>query len=184
MPGLPFPTVGRVDLTSPPYRRSLSLQHRYYCQLRLPNAHLRSVRYSLSSPDTLHRPSLFVIPFGLSGKRELSSPKPGFCLYDRLPQPFCTGKRSDLPSSQVTPVITCPYSDPGGVLITCLGAMWTVAFRHNKNVGFHLQLPEGYPKDHNYENFEAQPRGLQSRSIRLRTPVTGFTLGFRYWTGG
>jgi hypothetical protein len=50
---------------------------RYYAQLRLPNARLRFVRYSLSSPDTLYRSSLFVIPFGLSEKRELSSSEPG-----------------------------------------------------------------------------------------------------------
>jgi hypothetical protein len=90
----------------------VQLNHRYYARLRLPNARLRFVRYSLSSPDTLYCPSVFVIPFGLSGKRGLSSPKPGFCLYDRLPQPFCTGKHSDLPSSQVTPMITCPVLRP------------------------------------------------------------------------
>ena len=56
---------------------------RYYAQLRLPNARLRFVRSSLSSPDTLYRSSLFVIPFGLSGKLELSSSEPGFYLYDR-----------------------------------------------------------------------------------------------------
>ena len=50
---------------------------RYYAQLRLPNAHLRFVRCSLSSPDTLYRSSLFVVPFGLSEKRELSSSEPG-----------------------------------------------------------------------------------------------------------
>ena len=47
MPGFPFPTVGPLDLGSPPYRSEKS-DHRYYCQLRLPNAHLGFVRCSQS----------------------------------------------------------------------------------------------------------------------------------------
>ena len=57
MPGFPFPAVGPLDLGSPPYRSELSDQ-RYYGQLRLPNAHLRFVRYSLSAPNTLVAPLL------------------------------------------------------------------------------------------------------------------------------
>jgi hypothetical protein len=52
MPGFPFPAVGRLGLTSPPYQPEHP-DHRYYCQLRLPNVHLKLVRSSLSSPDTL-----------------------------------------------------------------------------------------------------------------------------------
>ncbi|WDN90934.1 hypothetical protein BuS5_03905 [Desulfosarcina sp. BuS5] len=36
------------------------LNHRYYDLLRLPNVYLRFVRSSLSSPDTLYRPSFNV----------------------------------------------------------------------------------------------------------------------------
>ena len=57
MPGFPFPTVGPLDLGSPPYRSEKS-DHRYYCQLRLPNARLGIVRCSLSAPNTLVAPLL------------------------------------------------------------------------------------------------------------------------------
>jgi hypothetical protein len=57
MPGFPFPTVGPLDLGSPPYRPEQS-DHRYYGPLRLPNAHLGFVRCSLSAPDTLVAPLL------------------------------------------------------------------------------------------------------------------------------
>jgi hypothetical protein len=57
MPGFPFPAVGPLDLGSPPYRSEHS-DHRYYCQLRLPDAHLGLLRCSLSSPDTLVAPLL------------------------------------------------------------------------------------------------------------------------------
>jgi hypothetical protein len=57
MPGLPFPTVGPLDIGSPPYRSEPS-DHRYYCQLRLPNARLGIVRCSLSAPNTLVAPLL------------------------------------------------------------------------------------------------------------------------------
>ena len=57
MPGFLFPTVGPLDLGSPPYRSKPS-DHPYYCQLRLPNAHLGFVRCSLSAPNTLVAPLL------------------------------------------------------------------------------------------------------------------------------
>jgi hypothetical protein len=57
MPGFPFPAVGPLDIGSPPYRSEPS-DHRYYCQLRLPNARLGFVRCSLSAPNTLVAPLL------------------------------------------------------------------------------------------------------------------------------
>ncbi len=53
MPGFTFPTVGRLDNTSPPSRSAQQSDHRYYVPLRLPKVRLRFVRYSLSAPDTL-----------------------------------------------------------------------------------------------------------------------------------
>ena len=112
MPGFPFPAVGPLDLGSPPYRSENS-DHRYYGQLRLPNVHLRLVRCSLSSPDTLYCSSLFVVPCGLSEKLELSFSEPGVLPKGRLPpQPCCTRKHPDLPSSQTTPLTTCPARRP------------------------------------------------------------------------
>jgi hypothetical protein len=59
IPGFSFPAVGRLGLTSPPYRTGkTSPVHRYYCQLRLPKTHLGFVPSSVSSPDTLFAPLL------------------------------------------------------------------------------------------------------------------------------
>ena len=59
IPGFLFPAVGRLGLTSPPFRTGkISHVHRYYRQLRLPKALLRFVRSPLSSLDTLFAPLL------------------------------------------------------------------------------------------------------------------------------
>ena len=84
MPGFPFPEVGPLGVGSPPYRSELS-DRRYYGQLRPPNVHLRLVRCSLSSPDTLYCSYLFVVPCGLSEKLELSFSEPGVLPKGRLP---------------------------------------------------------------------------------------------------
>lgn len=59
IPGFLFPAVGRLGLTSPPFRTGkTSPVHRYYRQLRLPKAHLGFVPSPVSSPDTLFAPLL------------------------------------------------------------------------------------------------------------------------------
>ena len=67
MPDFTFPTVGPLGFGSPPFRPEITPDHRYYVQLRLPKAHLRSVRCSLSAPDTWH-PHLLLCSF--SGSHE------------------------------------------------------------------------------------------------------------------
>jgi hypothetical protein len=48
MPGFSFTTVGRLGLTSPPYRQyGGSYRHRYYDPLRLPDIHFRFLHSSL-----------------------------------------------------------------------------------------------------------------------------------------
>ena len=93
------------------------LDHRHYDRLRLPHAHLRVVRSSLSSPDTLYRPSLplclphcpvrdslrggtFHLNAGISLTLDLLIPSS----YPR--------KHVDLPSPQATPVNACPGLRP------------------------------------------------------------------------
>jgi hypothetical protein len=56
---------------------------------------------------------------------------------------FRNWRRLALTSSRVTPLITCPLSDPGGVLPTCPGVPRTAAFRRMQIVGF--PLAAGYP---------------------------------------
>jgi len=62
MPGFTFPAVGPLDVGSPPSRPEVSSGLRYYDQLRLPEARLGFLRFSLSSSDTLYALLLFVIP--------------------------------------------------------------------------------------------------------------------------
>ena len=70
-------------------------------------------------------------------------------------------------------------SDPGGVLIARPNAIRAAALRYLHNVGF-CPVFRTYPNDHPVHDLGAQSHSLQSRSIRLRTPVIGFTRGFRY----
>jgi len=69
--------VGRLSITSPPSQSDV-LDYRYYDPLRLPNALLVVVRYSLSSHDTLLYPLVCVSIFsdGLISKLG-SSKMPG-----------------------------------------------------------------------------------------------------------
>ena len=109
MPGFPFPTVGPLDLGSPPYRSEKS-DHRYYCQLRLPNAHLGFVRCSLSAPNTLVAPLL-----SLTGQvRALltSARTPPRWLTGALDRIHYSRKHLALPSSQITPLTACPARRP------------------------------------------------------------------------
>ncbi len=52
------PSLKWVPWTSVPHLTGQKTDHRYYCQLRLPNARLGFVRCSLSAPDTLVAPLL------------------------------------------------------------------------------------------------------------------------------
>lgn len=79
MPGFTFPTVGPSGLRFPtfPTGNANVPSHRYYDPLRLPKAHLGVVRFSLSSPDTLHHSSFFVFLSRerLAGEARASSPR-------------------------------------------------------------------------------------------------------------
>ena len=109
MPGFPFPTVGPLDLGSPPYRSEQS-DHRYYGPLRLPNAHLGFLRCSLSSPDTLVAPLL-----SLTGQVKAlftSARTPPRWLTGALDRITFPRKHLALPSYQATPWTACPALRP------------------------------------------------------------------------
>jgi len=111
VPGFTFPAVGPLGLGSPPYRSDHSISdHRYYDPLRLPNVPLRFVRSSLSSPDTLYRPSLLFVSLleadSLMGGTLLINAGISLPLDFLLPSLY-TRKHLDLPSSQVTPMTAC-----------------------------------------------------------------------------
>jgi hypothetical protein len=114
MPGFAFPTVGPLGLSSPPSQSVLnSPDHRYYAPLRLPSAHLGSLRFSLSFPDTLTCFHFLCVPF--PAHRSVGShpaiPRLLFSQYP-LSSGIPGGRQKALPSSRVVPVNTCPALRP------------------------------------------------------------------------
>jgi len=107
--------VGRLGITSPPSRFRLQ-NHRYYVPLRLPEALLRFVRSSLSSPDTLRASFALCLP--LKCKDSLTDEsRPVNARALDLPVPLIfrvlsQGSLLALPSSRVTPLSTCPGLRP------------------------------------------------------------------------
>jgi len=153
MPGFSFPSVGPLGLGSPPSRSRLLPDHRYYDPLRLPDAHLGFLRFSLSSPDTLPGPALFVSPSGLVRGAWAPSPRrQGFCLCGRRPSGSLflkTRRHLALPSPRVTPLESCPVLRP----------RWSPYYSPYRSQGCclpadthrRLSLPapvEAYPYDH------------------------------------
>lgn len=145
----------------------------------------RLLRYSLSLPDTLYRPSLlfvFCAVFNATrGQAGHSIPTPGFCRRLDLLIPFFYPRtHPDLPSSLVVPLLACPApSDPGGGPDARLIA-------HPRPAAFRVSSSRrlspnclGYPLT-TIEDFGAQSHSLPSCSARLRTPLTGFTRGRHY----
>jgi hypothetical protein len=172
MPGLAFPPVGRLGLASPPSpvlcsattatRPSrwplLPLGHRYLVCSFCSCPRLRSSSLPLRNPCVNARPAW----------------SPG------TPFPGCRQGNKWL--SQVPRLPLClhaPLFDPGGVLNTRPYAFRTAAFHPFDGVGFPAHCSR-LSTVHDYTNFEAQSRGLLSRSPWLRTPVTGLTRRVRY----
>ena len=146
------PSLQWVPWVSVPHLAGLGIHcnhgPRYYDPLRLPNVHLRFVRSSLSSPDTLYRPSLLFVSL-LEQTRwwaELSSSTPGFRY--RWISYYRHFTQGNIWISQVPRLPPWPHalaSDPGGVLTTRHTASRTAAFRHHNNVGFHSRFPGKCP---------------------------------------
>ena len=61
--------------------------------------------------------------------------------------------------------------------------MLSAAFRSLNNTGFYLYF-KSLSDVRNFTLFGALGHGPHSHSVRLRTPVTGFTLGLRYRSVG
>lgn len=171
--------------TSPLSRSGKTSDHRYYDPPRLPHVRLRFVRFSLSSPDTLLCPSfVFVSPTfgGLTDTAGTSVSGRDFVIATGYPTPSSLRRETYgplkfpgcphdcMPCSQ-TPVVsrTLAITRPG-----------LPPSDHSTSSAFPLGFPKVYPNDHDYTHFGAQSHSLQSRSIRLRTPVTGFALGSHF----
>ncbi len=108
MPGFTFPSVGPLDLGSPPSRPSNCSGHRYYDPLRLPLLHLGSLRITLD-------------PRYLALSRFRSHRLPGGGDHPSAPGRSCIPvclpgiRRKEmavLSSSQTTLMCTCPALGP------------------------------------------------------------------------
>ena len=138
MPGLSFPSVGPLDLGSPPSQPACCSSLRYYDRLRLPDALLGDLRLSLVL--RYHACSLV----SLVGTRKHIANAKDFVLPVSSPAVV----HGDIRPSQVPELSLCMHallSDPGGVQPVRLLPVRTAAFRCIKRVGFPSTAPEVIP---------------------------------------
>jgi hypothetical protein len=171
MPGVAFPPVGPLGLSSPPssvlcsaktaprpsWVASLPLAPQYLvcflCLCPLPG--------SLVGGSSTPTPGLLVSRYPCSSgnvdKETGGSPK------------FPSFPSDDMLRSPQTPVVSCPPRP-------C--AFRTTAFHSFHSVGFPPGFLRDYPLDHNYTHFGALSRSLPSRYPRLRTAPREAARGF------
>ena len=171
MPGVAFPPVGRLGLTSPPssvlcsaktarcpsWVASLPLASQYLgCSLAL-----CSLTGSLAAGSSPPTPGLLVNRYpcssGGANKETAGSPK--------FPNSPC----DDMLRSPQTPVVSCP---------PCRDAVRTPAFHTFHSVGFPPCSVWGYLLDHDYTYFGAPFRSLSPCYPRLRTTPREAARGF------
>ncbi len=177
--GPQFPTL--------PVKASHHLDHRYYDRLRLPNARLGVVRSSLSTPDTLYRPSLplclpHCISAGLVGGAGHSTSTPGFRLtLDLLIPSSYPRKHLDLPSPQATPMDACPGLRPRWcprhIAIAHQGLLPSAGCIASAFLSRYIGRLSSRPR---LNQFRGSIHSLHPRSIQLRTPITGLARGLHY----
>jgi hypothetical protein len=153
--------------------------HRYYDLLRLPDARHGFVRSSLSTPDTLYRPSLALcLPHFVRDSFEGGTFPPNarilpygwFSLYLLF-----TRKHLDLPSSRATPFEYMPWSQTPVVsrllALTHSGLLPSAACRASA----FFPIRGNYPQDHNYTFFGAQYRAC---TLGFGLPSPGLPVDF------
>jgi hypothetical protein len=172
------PSLQRVPWASVPHLP------RYYAPLRLPRAHLGVVRFSLSSPDTLHHSSCFVSLLCREGSCErLELPLHARSLCpprSALLFPYATqgdNRLSHVP--RLPPCTPALVSDPGGVLHTRHIACRTAAFRATARRRLSPPgIPRGYPHDHDSTYFGAQYRAGILAPSGFGLPLPGLPADF------
>ena len=176
MPGVAFPPVGPLGLSSPPSSVLCSaktairpVSGRFACR---------------SLPDTLSALCVRVVPYGLMAWAR----PPDHTRAFGHPVPHSgsvTRRQMALPSSRATPVNTCPalrprwcpaYS-PSRTQDCCLPATGN---RRRSS----LYRLESYPVVHDYTLFGAPSRDLHPCSIQLRTPIAGCARGCHSYPAG
>jgi hypothetical protein len=165
MPGVAFPPVGPLGLSSPP---SLVL-----CSAKTAPLPLSGRFACRSLPDTLSASVRSWCPLRAYDLGEAPRPHQGFwspgppfreCDKETEGSPkFPSYPYGCMPRSQ-TPVVSCALAiaHPG-----------LLPSGHWKPSAFPPYCLEGYPLVHDVTHFGAQSRGLPPRSLQLRTPIAG-----------
>jgi hypothetical protein len=176
MPGVAFPPVGRLGLTSPPSP--------VLCAAKTATLPLSGHFACRSRPDTLPASVCSWCPLRARGRVE--APGRARAFGHPVPQSGNIARRQvALPSSRATPIETCPAlrprwcpgRSPCRVQDCCLPATG------NRRLSPPYRL-EGYPTVHDYTLFGAPSRGLPPRSLQLRTPIAGLARGVHYRLAG
>ena len=177
MPGVAFPPVGRLGLTSPPSpvlcaakTATLPLSERFACRSR---------------PDTLPAPVVRGLRFRLVARWKPPEATPGL-LSQPAPQTgnYCkeTGGSPKFPSY---PCACMPRSQtPVESRRLAKASPGLLPSGDMKPSAFPSARPEGYPGVHDHKDFGAPSRGLYPRSFQLRTPITGCARGVPYRPAG
>lgn len=169
MPDFTFPTVGRLDITSPPSQPCiLPTDYRYYDPLRLPKALLIDLRSSLSLNDTLYFPFFLLCSSSGSHKGRDFLCTPGFLHSEGTPsfhlikykETFGPPKFPSYPFEYMTwsktPVVFCALRRVG--ISTYLAWLELLPSRKYNLSAFTLNTTKSYPNDHNFTFFGAQYR--------------------------
>jgi hypothetical protein len=153
---------------------------------RFKNKCRERLRYSLSSRDTLYRPSFFVflsdsLMGGTFPSSAGSSPHGRFSCYLQ----FYAGKHVDLPSSQAPPMSTCPVlrprwcpeHSPRPDVSACLTYSGLLPSARSKASAFLLNY-RSYPAVHHYTFFGAQYKACTLDPSGFGHPLSGLPSDF------
>ena len=166
MPGFAFPTVGRSSSTSPPSRLRNPPQSSVLCSAKTAKSpsretslhealvarYLACTRLFVSLPITSYRGRLIVAP------KCNRATTPGL-LISRYTSAsgYSARKQMAIPSSQATPMCTCPALRPRRCPeYSRICSSKTAAFQRIQTVGFHSPNLRKLSCVHDYTNFGAQ----------------------------
>lgn len=170
MPGVAFPPVGRLGLTSPPSSvlcstktATLPLSGRFTCR---------------SLPDTLRASVGLWCP--LRARARVEAPQSRQGLWS--PGPPIRDLRKETEGSPKFPSYPCRYmprsQTPVGSCTLALAHPGRLPSGHCIPSAFPRYGLEDYPMDHDSTYCGAPSRGLHPPSLPLRTPIAGCARGF------
>ena len=167
MPGFAFPTVGRLGITSPPYRMptprlssvlrsaktAKSPSHGTSLREAVVPWYLACTRFFVFLPISCYRGRLAATPKCKNGHSARSLDTPVHLSFrlsckETVGSPEFPGYPCEyMPRSQTPVVVSC---------MLVFNAYRTAAFQRIQTVGFHPDSHRDYPNVHDYTNFGAQ----------------------------